>query len=236
MFTRNQLKIFLAFGAGSGLGALVTYYLAKKAFDAELEKEIADVKANYRLLRKTDYETPTDYLEKEHPETIARHLEINQIVEHARLNEELKAKIENYETEPTKERSNVFEKTEIAEPELLPKDANETLYETLKDMRTDSAPYLISVGEYFDDEPMNTKASVTYFAGDNIVCHEDDSVMLDPDHDIDLINLSRFGVASDSEYIVYVRNPRTSIDYEIVRDEGKYADMVAHQFGPFEDD
>ena len=80
------------------------------------------------------------------------------------------------------------------------------------------------------------KLSIMYFAGDNIICYEDDSVMLDPEESFGIINLSRFGVASDSEHIVYVRNPRTSVDYEIVRDDGKYADMVAHLLGPIEDD
>lgn len=70
MITRNQLKVLLAFGVGSGLGALVTHRMVKKAFEAELEREIADVKANYRLLRKEDYESPTDYLEKIRPEII----------------------------------------------------------------------------------------------------------------------------------------------------------------------
>ena len=64
MITRNQLKVLLAFGVGSGLGSLVAYRMAKKSFESELEKEIADVKANYRLLRKEDYETPTEFLEK----------------------------------------------------------------------------------------------------------------------------------------------------------------------------
>ena len=231
MITRNQLKVLLAFGVGSGLSALVTYRMLKKKFEVELEKEIADVKANYRLLRKEDYETPTDYLQEKRPDILKDEelalLEINAIVEHAKLNEELSEKVAPY---------NAFENRDIPDKDLLPADANDTLFENLKASRTDSAPFLISVSEYFDDMREYQKLSVTYFAGDNIVCYEDDSVMLDPEESFGLINLSRFGVQSDSEHIVYVRNPRISVDYEIVRDDGKYADMVAHQFGPFEDD
>lgn len=231
MITRNQLKVLLAFGVGSGLGSLVAYRMAKKSFESELEKEIADVKANYRLLRKEDYETPTDFLEKKRPEILRDEalaaMEINSIIEHAKLNAELAEEASRY---------NAFEREDIPDKELLPSDANETLYENLKAMRTDDAPFLISVAEYFDDCRENTKLSITYFAGDNIICYEDDSVMLDPEESFGIINLSRFGVASDSEHIVYVRNPRTSVDYEIVRDDGKYADMVAHLLGPIEDD
>lgn len=231
MITRNQLKVLLAFGVGSGLGSLVAYRMAKKAFESELEKEIADVKANYRLLRKEDYETPTEFLEKKRPEILRDEalasMEINSIIEHAKLNAELAEEASRY---------NAFEREDIPDKELLPSDANETLYENLKAMRTDDAPFLISVAEYFDDCRENTKLSITYFAGDNIICYEDDSVMLDPEESFGIINLSRFGVASDSEHIVYVRNPRTSVDYEIVRDDGKYAEMVAHLMGPIEDD
>lgn len=231
MITRNQLKVLLAFGVGSGLGYLVAYRMAKKSFESELEKEIADVKANYRLLRKEDYETPTDFLEKKRPEILRDEalaaMEINAIIEHAKLNEELAEEASRY---------NAFERADIPDKELLPSDADETLYETLKGMRTDDAPFPISVAEYFDEHREYQKLSVTYFSGDNIVCYEDDSVMLDPEESFGLINLSRFGLASDSEHIVYVRNPRTSVDYEIVRDDGKYADMVAHLLGPIEDD
>ena len=231
MITRNQLKVLLAFGVGSGLGSLVAYRMAKKSFESELEKEIADVKANYRLLRKEDYETPTEFLEKKRPEILRDEalaaMEINSIIEHAKLNAELAEEASRY---------NAFEREDIPDKELLPSDANETLYENLKAMRTDDAPFLISVAEYFDDCRENTKLSITYFAGDNIVCYENDEIMLDPETDFGLINLSRFGIASDSEHIVYVRNPRTSVDYEIVRDDGKYADMVAHLMGPIEDD
>ena len=226
MITRNQLKVLLAFGVGSGLGSLVAYRMAKKSFESELEKEIADVKANYRLLRKEDYETPTEFLEKKRPEILRDEalaaMEVNSIIEHAKLNAELAEEASRY---------NAFEREDIPDKELLPSDANETLYENLKAMRTDDAPFLISVAEYFDDCRENTKLSITYFAGDNIVCYENDEIMLDPETDFGLINLSRFGIASDSEHIVYVRNPRTSVDYEIVRDDGKYADMVAHLLG-----
>ena len=231
MITRNQLKVLLAFGVGSGLGSLVAYRMAKKSFVSELEKEIADVKANYRLLRKEDYETPTEFLEKKRPEILRDEalaaMEVNSIIEHAKLNAELAEEASRY---------NAFEREDIPDKELLPSDANETLYENLKAMRTDDAPFLISVAEYFDDCRENTKLSITYFAGDNIVCYENDEIMLDPETDFGLINLSRFGIASDSEHIVYVRNPRTSVDYEIVRDDGKYADMIAHLMGPIEDD
>lgn len=231
MITRNQLKVLTAFGIGSFMGAAVTYVLSKRSFHEELEREIQDVKDNYRILRKEDYESPTDYLEKNRPDSvedkILAEVEVNQIVAYAKASEELKEAVVNY---------NAFSRDEVPDKELLPEDANEVLYQNLLATRTDDAPFLISVNEYFDEMREYQKLSITYFEGDNIVCYEDDSVMLDPEQSFGLINLSRFGVKSDSEHIVYVRNPRISVDYEIVRDDGKYADMVAHLMGPAEDD
>lgn len=237
MINRNHLKILAAFSVGTGLGALVTYHLAKKKFEAELEKEIQDVKDNYRILRKEDYESPTDYLSKNRPDLIKDEalasLEVNAILEHAKLNEEMKTQVEKYQSE------SVFNRFEHKEPEdkhLIPSDANETLFETLKATRTKDTPYLISVDEYHDEYNHWEKQSVTYFAGDNIIAYEDDTVMMDPDETIGIINLSRFGVMSEEENIVYVRNHRLNIDYEIVLDDGKYSEMMARLNGTWIDD
>lgn len=237
MITRNQLKVLAAFSVGTGLGALVTYLLAKKQFEAELVKEIQDVKTNYRSLRKEDYESFTDYSSKNRPEVIKDEalasLEVNAILEHAKLNEEMKTQVEQYQSE------SVFNRFEHKEPEdkhLIPADANETLFENLKATRTEDKPYLISIDEYHDEFNHWQKQSVTYFAGDNIIAYEDDTVMMDPDETIGTINLSRFGVMSQDEHIVYVRNHRLNIDYEIVLDDGKYSEMMARINGTWIDD
>ena len=234
MITRNQLRLFLAFGVGSGLGALVAYRMAKKSFEAELEKEIADVKANYRYLHKEDYESPTEFVQKNRGDILTdellKNLEVNAIVEHAQLNAEMKEEVEQYQTGSI---FNRFDNPTPADVELLPDDANETLFENLKAARTEDAPYLVSIAEYHDETTRNEKITITYFAGDNVIAYEDDSIMLDPDESIGLINLSRFGVMSDDENFVYVRNPRISVDYEIVRDDGKYSDMMARLNGVY---
>lgn len=237
MITRNELKVFLAFGVGSVLGAVVTHRLAKKKFEAELEKEIQDVKDNYRILRKEDYETPTDFVQKNRPDLIEdeilRSMEVNTIIEHAKLNEEMQDEVEQYQT------GSIFNRFEHKDPEdkhLLPEDANETLFENLKATRTEDTPYLVSVDEYHDEYNHWQKMSVTYFAGDNIIAYEDDTIMMDPDETIGTINLSRFGVMSQDPGIVYVRNHRLNIDYEIVLDDGKYSDMMARINGTWIDD
>jgi hypothetical protein len=230
MINRHQLNVMLSYGIGTGLGALTVWQFTKRKFEARLDREIEDVKANYRYIRKDDYETPTDFIKENRPDILDEELAVleektvNAILEHAKLNEKLAEEAANYQTGSV---FNAFE-NETGDKDLLPADANETLYENLKATRSDAAPYLISVSEYFDDNPHFQKQTITYFAGDNVVCFEDDSIMLDPDSDFGTINLDRFGVMSDSDHIVYVRNPLLDIDWEIVKETGKYSDMIAH--------
>ena len=231
MITSTQLKILLAFSVGSGLGALVTQRVLKKKFEAELERQIADVKAGYRYLRKEDYESPTDFVEKNYDivDEHLKELEINEIVQHAKLNEDMSKLAEDYQT------GSVFNRFDrkVDEPEKLPDDASETLFENLKAMRSEDRPYLITIAEFHDMYSHFQKQTVTYFAGDNIIAYEDDTVMMDPDETIDVINLSRFGVMSDDENFVYVRNHQLATDYEIVRDDGKYSEMMARINGTY---
>ena len=242
MTIQNKLALASAFLLGGGLGVLVGTLITKKEMQARLDKEVADVKENYRYIHKDDYESPTDYIAKNRPDEIVdpalvrleagEALHVNSIIEHVALNEEIKEQVERYQTGSV---FNAFQ-NETADKDLIPEDADETLYQNLLAQRTETAPFLISVEEYFDEKPHFQKLSVTYFAGDNIVCYEDDTIMLDPEESFGVINLSRFGIKSDSEHIVYVRNPRIDVDYEIVKDEGKYADLIAHLQGNDEDD
>lgn len=232
MITRAQLKILLGFSIGAGLGASVTYRVAKTKFEAELQKEIQDVKDNYRLLRKDDYETPTDFVAKNRPDEIVDvHLATLEIEKHAQLNAEMTELVEPYRNESV---FNAFQ-APVADAERLPDDANETLFEQLKAMRSSENPYLVSVAEYHDEVSHFEKVTVTYFAGDNVIAYEDDHIMLDPDDTIGLINLSRFGVMSDDASFVYVRNEKIHTDFEIVRDEGKYSEMMARINGTYDD-
>lgn len=232
-----QAKLIAAFSIGGVAGAAAGYFFTKRHMEERLEREVQDVKDNYRLLRKDDYESPTDYVEKvygddEQGGPQLPPLDINQIVEHQKLNDEMVEKVEPYRTGSV---FNAFENSK-KEQEQLPPDAEDALYDTLVSQRTDDKPFLISVDEFHDEMIHYSKISITYFKGDNIVAYEDDSMMLDPDTSFDLINLSRFGIKSNDPNIVYVRNPLMDIDYEIVLDEGKFADVMARINGNSGDD
>jgi hypothetical protein len=75
-----------------------------------------------------------------------------------------------------------------------------------------------------DDEQEQT--SLTYFAGDDVLVDERDQVMRDIDATVGLENLQKFGHGSNDPLVVYVRNPRLEVDYEISKSDGTFATEV----------
>jgi hypothetical protein len=90
--------------------------------------------------------------------------------------------------------------------------------------RSADRPYQITTLEFAENETGYDQVSVTWYAGDNILTADDDSLVDDHkcvgDH-----NLELFGTSQDPN-IVYVRNERLQVDYEIARHTGKFAHVV----------
>ncbi len=72
----------------------------------------------------------------------------------------------------------------------------------------------------------NEQVSLTYFDGDDVLVDDRDQPVPDPDDSIGEDHLGRFGVGSKDNNIVYVRNDRLELDFEILRSNGKYAQEV----------
>lgn len=96
-------------------------------------------------------------------------------------------------------------------------------------VRTEDFPYEISVDEYFTENPHFEKLTVTYWEGDDTLADDRESPVPDGavDEVIGAANLEKFGLRSGDANIVYVRNEKTSVDYEVIRDKRKYAVIVA---------
>lgn len=90
-----------------------------------------------------------------------------------------------------------------------------------------SKPFIISFEEYLENTA--EKHTLTYYEGDDTLCDQGENVI--PDEDIEgLIGpdaLIKFGTRSDDPHIVYVRNMKNGVDYEVVRNLGSYKLLVA---------
>lgn len=89
--------------------------------------------------------------------------------------------------------------------------------------RNKNRPYVISSSEYMEDEPHFDKLTLKYYEGDNTLADESDMLIDDPVGTLGEGNLSKFGYATNGDPdALYIRNEKTSVDYEVIRDYGKY--------------
>lgn len=91
--------------------------------------------------------------------------------------------------------------------------------------RSAEDPYVISLAEFSNDEEDFDKVTIRYFEADDTLVGELQKDPL-PIESVGAKNLIRFGVGSEDENIVYVRNETLEIDFEIIKDEGSYAEEV----------
>lgn len=95
--------------------------------------------------------------------------------------------------------------------------------------RSPEAPYVIHVDEKYDDASQGyDMITVTYYEGDDVLCNDRDEPIGHTDRN-ELIgegNLLRFGHGSGDPVIVYVRNDKVEIIYEVIRSPNKFAEEV----------
>lgn len=100
-------------------------------------------------------------------------------------------------------------------------------YHTEIKKRDETKPYIIHRDEFSSGADGNNQSSLTYYAGDEVLCDERDSIIENKDKMVGLENLERFGHGSEDPDVLYIRNTPLGMDIEIIRSDGKYAIEVA---------
>lgn len=90
----------------------------------------------------------------------------------------------------------------------------------------ENAPYLITVDQFHQEHDDYDKNSIVYYAGDLVLADETEAEIHDIPNTVGADFMEHFGDMSGDENIVYYRNDRLSIDFEISRDLGLYAEKV----------
>lgn len=98
--------------------------------------------------------------------------------------------------------------------------------------RTPDRPYVISRAQFDDAEVGLDQVTVTWWDKDDTLSDEQERIMTDIDGTVGIDNLQKFGLGSDDENVVYIRNERISTDFEVVRDYGSYNEEVAGNVPP----
>lgn len=86
--------------------------------------------------------------------------------------------------------------------------------------RTDEAPYILHKDEFWAEEEGLPQLTLTYFAGDDIMVDQDEKPIY---NHISVVGELRWGHGSQDQNVLYVRNPKLKVEYEILKDSGSYA-------------
>lgn len=99
-------------------------------------------------------------------------------------------------------------------------------YDKERAQRDPLFPYIISEDEFMENEGNREQTQVTYYQGDDILADSKDEVIADVNGTVGEDNLTRFGHGSENENIVFVRNEKLDLEFEVERSFGNFAEEV----------
>jgi hypothetical protein len=105
--------------------------------------------------------------------------------------------------------------------------ANNYNKESIGDEMCRKVPYVISLEQFNEEMDYHDKLTLTYYQADDTLVDEDEEIISDVEKLIGSYALSNFGVDSEDPEVVYVRNEKLAVDYEVVRiPNGSYSETV----------
>jgi hypothetical protein len=90
--------------------------------------------------------------------------------------------------------------------------------------RTPDKPYIITLEEFTEGE--NDADTLTYYEEDGVLADSQDMPVDRVAEDVGEENLNKFGLGSDDSRMLYVRNEKIGMDYEIILHQGSFAKVV----------
>jgi hypothetical protein len=215
-----------SFIVGAAIGAAVGFYFGyrwnrekiKAEIYAEAEQTIAEIREVYR-------EKPLPAIREKPP--------LDEVVEERGYSGEviterpLPAPVPVYEPDRPQDREEHPDNKEKNEGWDFPRELAQ---------RTADRPYIIHQDEYMTNESGYSQVTLTYYAADEIVTGDpNDTVVDNVDGLIGLSNLIHWGHGSDDINVVYIRNPKIEVEYEVCRSPKSYAEEIGgleHSDGP----
>lgn len=193
----TKLGYFLATVAGAAVGSVATWAVLKPYYEKLTQKAIDEVKETYSRPKIKSY-VGENQSNTEPAET-----------KNEPTPEQLERKKQTADYEETLVRSGYTNYSDISSKKEAD---NEPV---------NSAPYVISPAEFGGVDGYDIQ-TLKYYESDDTLTDDDDNVV-----DEDLVGsgaLSSFGQYEDDT--VYVRNERLKRDYEILREYGRYTDVL----------
>lgn len=223
--TKKQQLIILGVTAlvSALSGGALTYFIFNKKLETKYEKianeEIADARKFYiKRYKQEEFSDPIALLEA-HAEEITDTIIDENRYRTVQSHPALEPVIDDGSEESAKliKRGKKLAKS-------LETPVNDRVFDYAEEMklRDGQMTFVVSHDEYYLGEKDYPQITVTYFEGDDVLIDERDEPIKDVDMTIGIASLGLFGHGSNDNNVVYVRNERLEVDFEVVRSQGKY--------------
>lgn len=215
-------EIVLAFVCGAAVGGVVVAAALDRKYKTKYaqiaDDEIESVKDHYRMME-------MDLLTEQKKIAGQPKPDLDKINEHLkdRAKAELISEGEGYiqrEDTEGEESEEIEAENAFDRPPLPPWE-----YDREVASRTNEFPYIMHFEEFQQSE-CSHQLTITYFEGDDVLVDESDEVITKKDEVVGMDNLGKFGHGSNDPNVVYVRNPKLDVEYEILLHKGHYAKEI----------
>lgn len=225
----DNYKQALAFLGGAAVGATAAFLITKKVlekkFDNELTEQVALAKEHYSkrssaviINTEQPYASPDEAAEallQPYLPTMADdpRPSVDEVVK------DIQSMDRNlFEDEPDQDEYDTSDDAAYGIPDFI--------YEDEVKKRTALLPYVITDEEFAEGHPGHEQFSLTYYEGDKVLADDKDEVVSDIINTVGQENLLKFGHGSNDSRIVYIRNEKRHVDFEVIQHDGNYADMI----------
>lgn len=231
-------KLFgvIMFAVGAAIGSAVTWKLVKIRYEQIADEEIQSVRDEYLDLMvkmKKHLNESVAYVGPNDADEAAREEDDDYPDDDDRdFTEQERQQVEYYKL-TSKYRSSKTDNTEDDEDEddeeENDEEGDEGEDEFDGEVRFINGPYAITPEDFSCSPPGYNAQPLDYFA-DGVLA-DSWGVQLDIDETIGEENLSRFGEYTDD--VLYIRNERTEIDYEVTKDPRTYMEVARMNPNPY---
>lgn len=203
-------------GVGLAVGRALTFKRLDAEYDARLAAETVRIDQFHKMMRK---EPPYDDIRtaakaySERLDELDAHIEYPEKVTDLGYSEDL-------DPEPEPE--------EMATDETGPEEmVSDELAKVMRiSPRGTGDPYIVTVQEFFDECDDYDTHTVTYYEDDRMLVDDRGSIIADIEGNLGPDYNLAFGLGSGEPHVVYIRNPRRTNDYEVLREPGSYTEDV----------
>lgn len=201
---------------GLGVGIFLTRDHYRVKYELEANEQIESVKDAFQRRTKTgDYETPEKAVEVLIPIEQQSPLLLRQ-QEIVKEQGYVMVEGERYDAGPDGD--------DDEEAEAKREEIHMNAFEKPLPERHIGKPYVISVDEYHEDNEYE-KVSLTYYDVDGVLADDADKIISDIKGVLG-DGLGYFGVGSQDEVIVYVKNEKLGTIFEVVKDDQSYSKLI----------